>query len=186
MLRQPQLVARVLGHRWGTDVTGVISSAIRALACTLSVSARLEQFQHLRDSRYTCNVGFEEVQLAELLRGCVYISCRSCPCVHVNVHALTSFAGRSVQRVHDLFRYRKLSFICICDCSADGCLARLSQREGSMKCFSFLLALSLLALCSTVDSRFVVEQGGIKVKFPASARSNYPKGFDTSLANFGE
>ncbi len=55
-----------------------------------------------------------------------------------------------------------------------------------MKCFSFLLALSLLALCSTVDSRFVVEQGGIKVKFPASARSKYPKGFDTSLANFGE
>jgi hypothetical protein len=48
-----------------------------------------------------------------------------------------------------------------------------------------LVALSLAALCSTVDSRFVVEQGGIKVKFPASARSKYPKGFDTSLANFG-
>lgn len=50
-----------------------------------------------------------------------------------------------------------------------------------------LLQVVLLALlASTAYSRFVVEQGGIKVKFPVSARQKYPKGFDTSLANFGE
>jgi hypothetical protein len=49
-----------------------------------------------------------------------------------------------------------------------------------------LLQVSLLVLlASTVQSRFIVEQGGIKVKFPVSARQKYPKGFDTSLANFG-
>ena len=50
----------------------------------------------------------------------------------------------------------------------------------------FLLGLCVLQLSHSVQSRFVVEQGGIKVKFPASARSKYPKGFDTSLANFGK
>jgi hypothetical protein len=43
----------------------------------------------------------------------------------------------------------------------------------------------LVVLAATVHSRFIVEQGGIKVKFPVSARQKYPKGFDTSLANFG-
>lgn len=46
--------------------------------------------------------------------------------------------------------------------------------------------LLVLLLASTVHGRFVVEQGGIKIKFPVSARQKYPKGFDTSLANFGE
>ena len=50
-----------------------------------------------------------------------------------------------------------------------------------------LLALAcLLQLGLAVHARFVVEQGGVKVKFPASARQKYPKGFDTSLANFGK
>ena len=50
---------------------------------------------------------------------------------------------------------------------------------------ALLQAVLLVVLATTVHSRFIVEQGGIKVKFPVSARQKYPKGFDTSLANFG-
>ena len=35
------------------------------------------------------------------------------------------------------------------------------------------------------ESRFVIEQGGLKITFPQTAARAHPKGFDMSLANFG-
>jgi len=48
-----------------------------------------------------------------------------------------------------------------------------------------LCALCCLLLSWTVQARFIVESGGLKIKFPDAAKSKYPDGFDTSLANFG-
>jgi hypothetical protein len=46
----------------------------------------------------------------------------------------------------------------------------------------------ILAACLVghlVESRFVIEQGGLKITFPKAAAKAHPKGFDMSLANFG-
>jgi len=42
-----------------------------------------------------------------------------------------------------------------------------------------------LLYIGTVQARFVVEQAGISIKFPASARQKYKNGFEMSIANFG-
>ena len=46
----------------------------------------------------------------------------------------------------------------------------------------------ILAACflgQLAESRFVIEQGGLKITFPKTAAKAHPKGFDMSLANFG-
>jgi hypothetical protein len=48
-----------------------------------------------------------------------------------------------------------------------------------------LCALCCLLLSWTAQARFIVEQGGLQIKFPDAAKSEFPNGFDTSLANFG-
>lgn len=46
--------------------------------------------------------------------------------------------------------------------------------------------LAVLLACGGVGARFVIEEGGLKVVLPPEAKSQYPKGFDVALANFGE
>ena len=43
----------------------------------------------------------------------------------------------------------------------------------------------LVLVLRCVDARFVVEQGALQIRFPDAAKKAYPKGFDTSLSNFG-
>lgn len=45
--------------------------------------------------------------------------------------------------------------------------------------------IALLLSTKAVYGRFVVEQGGIRIKLPDAARQKYAEGFDASLANFG-
>lgn len=45
--------------------------------------------------------------------------------------------------------------------------------------------LAVLLACGGVGARFVIEEGGLKVVLPPEAKSQYPKGFDVALANFG-
>ena len=47
----------------------------------------------------------------------------------------------------------------------------------------FILAACFLG--HLAESRFVIEQGGLKITFPKTAAKAHPKGFDMSLANFG-
>lgn len=51
-----------------------------------------------------------------------------------------------------------------------------------------VLALGVLCLLQNLQqaaARFVIEQGGLKIKFPIGARDQHREGFDMSLANFG-
>ncbi len=45
-----------------------------------------------------------------------------------------------------------------------------------MRVWHFAVCLGTLLFVSSVHARFVVEQGGINVKFPASARQKYKNG----------
>ena len=54
------------------------------------------------------------------------------------------------------------------------------QRRGLVP---VILAICLLG--QLAESRFVIEQGGLKITFPQTAARAHPKGFDMSLANFG-
>jgi hypothetical protein len=47
------------------------------------------------------------------------------------------------------------------------------------------VGLLLCVLVSGVAGRFVVEQGGLRIRFPVDAKNKYPNGFNVSLANFG-
>jgi hypothetical protein len=49
----------------------------------------------------------------------------------------------------------------------------------------FTLIAILLASGSGVNAIFNIEKGGLRIKFPASAASEHPDGFDMSLGNFG-
>ena len=56
-----------------------------------------------------------------------------------------------------------------------------------MRGSSQILATAAVTLClaCAVRSRFVIEQGGLKIKLPASAAAQHRQGFPVSLANFG-
>lgn len=49
--------------------------------------------------------------------------------------------------------------------------------------FTLLLAACLVS--QQIHGLFVIEQGGLKIKYPSAARLAHLKGFDMSLANFG-
>ena len=48
-----------------------------------------------------------------------------------------------------------------------------------------LVIVILCVLAHLASARFIIEQGGLKIKFPASAAQQHQSGFDMSLANFG-
>ena len=46
-------------------------------------------------------------------------------------------------------------------------------------------AAATLCLACAVSGRFVIEQGGLKIKLPSAAAQQHRNGFSVSLANFG-
>lgn len=48
-----------------------------------------------------------------------------------------------------------------------------------------LLLLAVAAAAGTARARFVIEEGGLKIALPDTAKKQYPGGFDMALANFG-
>ncbi|KAK9804195.1 hypothetical protein WJX72_000406 [[Myrmecia] bisecta] len=56
---------------------------------------------------------------------------------------------------------------------------------GSHRAAGLFWATCLICVVAQCQSRFIIEKGGLKIKFPMSARDQHPGGFDVALANFG-
>ena len=55
-----------------------------------------------------------------------------------------------------------------------------------MRSLGQILAVAVTLFClSPARARFVIEQGGLKIKLPATAAAKHRSGFSVSLANFG-
>ena len=77
--------------------------------------------------------------------------------------------------------------------ASDAFISRTTKHTGAIKSIEFnplkpqILATAALTVClaGTVCGRFVIEQGGLKIKLPSEAAQQHPQGFPVSLANFG-